>query len=169
MGSDKALLPYFGVPMAVCVATSLRGAGCDPVVAIGGDTDGLTRLGFEVVPDIQPGEGPLGGVLAALERFPLAEAVVAVACDLPLLTAATVEALVDALRGAPAASASVAVTDRVQPLCVAWRPAASSVVREEFVGGERRVRHVLARLVTVEISANPQDLANVNTPSDLPK
>lgn len=169
MGADKALVPFLGVPMAVCVATALRGAGCEQVVAVGGDAEGLRRLGFEAVPDLHPGEGPLGGVLSALARFPQADAVVVVACDLPLLTAATVEALVAALRGAPLAAAAVAVTDRIQPLCVAWRPAASAGLEDELLRGERRLASVLARSTTVHVSVNRQDLANVNTPSDLPK
>ena len=44
MGRDKALLPVDGVPMAVRVATAMIAAGAHPVVALGGDADGLREL-----------------------------------------------------------------------------------------------------------------------------
>jgi molybdenum cofactor guanylyltransferase len=169
MGRDKALVPYMGVPMALCVATALRGAGCSPVAAVGGDQVALADLGFDAIADGWPGEGPLGGVLTALDHFPDHEVVVVVGCDMPLLRAATVTALVDGLRDDPAAMASVAVTDRVQPLCVAWRRPASAWLRLALDAGERRVHDVLARMPIVSLSVNPQDLQNVNTPDDLPK
>jgi molybdopterin-guanine dinucleotide biosynthesis protein A len=169
MGRDKALVEYDGTPMAAAVASALRTAGCGPVVAIGGDPTLLQPLGLSIVADGWPGEGPLGGVLTALEAFAEVEAVVVVACDLPLLTAATVQAMVAELRASPAALAAVARTDRLQPLCVVWRPAASPLLRTEFGGGTRRLHDVLARMAIVEVSVHHQDLSNVNTPADLSK
>jgi molybdopterin-guanine dinucleotide biosynthesis protein A len=169
MGRDKALVQYAGIPMAAAVASALRAAGCTPVVAIGGDPATLEPLGLSVVADGWPGEGPLGGVLTALESFAEVDAVVVVACDLPLLTAASVQALVAGLDAAPTALAAVARTDRLQPLCVVWRPAASPLLRTEFGGGTRRLHDVLARMAIVEVSVHHQDLSNVNTPADLSK
>jgi molybdopterin-guanine dinucleotide biosynthesis protein A len=169
MGTDKAFVAYLGVPMALCVATALRGAGCESIVAVGGDAPRLHSLGFDVVADGWPGEGPMGGVATALKHFAAHDVVVAVACDLPLLTAATVEALVTHLAEAPTAIAAVAVTDRVQPLCVAWRPTAFESLQAALLAGDRRLQDLLARLPIVKLSVNPQDLQNVNTPSDLPK
>lgn len=167
MGSDKALLAVDGVPMARRVADALVAGGCDPVVAIGGDTMALQEMGLEVVPDRWPGEGPMAGVQLALDQWPDADAVVVVACDLPSLTGATVAALLAALAADAGASAAVAVTDRVQPLCVAWRPSASPTVRRVFASGERRLHVLLSELPVVEVSANLQDLRNVNAPGDL--
>ncbi|MEN9646331.1 MAG: hypothetical protein RL238_3000 [Actinomycetota bacterium] len=167
MGRDKAFVEYDGVPMARRVADALRAAGCDPVAAVGGDAEGLRRLGLDPVPDGWPGEGPVGGVRTALERWPEADAVVAVACDLPRLTAATVTRLLDALAGAPTAVAAVAVTDRDEPLCVAWRPAASPSLAAAMGAGERRLHAVLAATACVRVAVDLQDLANVNAPSDL--
>ncbi|MEY4339679.1 MAG: hypothetical protein RLZ14_1529, partial [Actinomycetota bacterium] len=61
MGRDKATLPFRGVPMGARVAAALRGAGCEPVVAVGGGEALLAPLGLEVVPDLVPGIGPIGG------------------------------------------------------------------------------------------------------------
>src|SRR5205085_1408893 len=65
------------------VADALRAAGADPVVAIGGDEPALRALGLTVVADAHPGEGPLGGIITALEALgERAELVAVLACDL---------------------------------------------------------------------------------------
>lgn len=166
MGRDKALLPVDGVAMAARVAAALRDGGCDEVVAIGGDVDGLAALGLAVVPDEFPGEGPFGGLITALAACPTAAAVVIVACDLPSLQAASVRALVAALPGHDVAVASVEA-GRAQPVCAAWRPTALAVLRPAFVAGERRMMNAIGLLSQVVVPVPPQELANVNTPGDL--
>lgn len=165
MGRDKALVEIDGVPMARRVAGALDAAGCEPIVAIGGDPAALGSLGLEVVADGAPGEGPLGGLITALVHFASSPAVVVVACDLPYLTGSTVRAVVGALAGFDVA---LACTDRRQPLCAAWRPNAVDHLRSVFDAGERRLDAAATGLHWVQIQVDPQDLANVNTPADLP-
>lgn len=168
MGTDKALIPVDGTPMALRVADALRSGGCTTVAAVGGDRPSLEALGLAVIDDPRQGSGPVAGVLASLEAWPQADAVVVVACDLPFLGGATVRRLVDALARDQASLAAVAVTDRLQPLCVAWRPAASPWLVDALHGGELRLHAVLGGLSTIEVSVNPQDVTNVNEPADLP-
>jgi molybdenum cofactor guanylyltransferase len=166
MGRDKALIEVEGVAMVVRVATTLRAAGCDPVFAVGGNQAALEALGLTVVADQYPGEGPLGGVITALDACDT-PGVVVVACDVPYLSVATVHALLLANDGS--SKVMVAVTDRVQPMCALWSRALLGHLRTAFVGGERRLITVLDQLETLQIHANPQDLANVNAPGDLPQ
>jgi molybdopterin-guanine dinucleotide biosynthesis protein A len=169
MGRDKALLPFDGTPMAVRVANALRDGGCEPVIAIGGDTNSLATLGLATVADRWPAEGPLGGVITALDHFPEHEAVVVAACDLPNLSSATVAKLVDELmRTSPTADVAMAITDRRQPLCAAWRPSAAIQLAAEFAGGGRRLLDALSNLRVVDVAVEAQQLINVNTASDLP-
>lgn len=165
MGRDKALVQVDGVAMVVRVANALRAAGCRPVFAVGGDRAALEALGIQFVTDAYPGEGPVGGVITALATCDT-PAVVVVSCDVPYLTAATVRALLDA---GGAAHATVAVTDRMQPMCALWSRSALGHLRAAFAGGERRLLAVLDQLETLQIPANRQDLANVNAPGDLPQ
>lgn len=164
MGRDKALLPVDGVAMAARVAATLREGGCDRVVAIGGDEQGLGALGLTVLPDEFPGEGPLGGVVTALAGHPDAAAVVVVACDLPSLQPRAVRALLAAL---PGHDVAVATAGRPQPVCAAWRPSAEAVLRGAFAAGERRMMAAVELLSQVAVPVETQDLANVNTPGDL--
>ncbi len=170
MGRDKALVPVGGVPMAARVTAALRAAGCEPVVTVGGDRAALGALGLMVVPDRYPGEGPLGGVLAALAHLAHHDVVVVTACDLPMLSPTTVAAVVTGLAAAGRnADVAMARTDRLQPLCAAWRPSAATVLAEAFHAGERRL-HVAARgLELVEVDVDAAELANVNTTGDLPQ
>lgn len=165
MGRDKAFVEVDGVAMVARVAAALSAGGCQRVFAVGGDQHALEAMGIEFVADLHPGEGPVGGVITALNAC-AAPAVVVVACDLPYLTAATVSALVGAAGGEQVV---VAVTDRVQPMCALWSQRALRVLRREFDAGERRLIAALGQLEIRQIPANPQDLANVNALDDLPQ
>jgi molybdopterin-guanine dinucleotide biosynthesis protein A len=168
MGRDKAFVEIDGVAMARRVADALVAAGCFPVVAIGGDVDGLAALGLRVVADRWPGEGPVGGVRTALGAFPDAAGVVVVACDTPWLDGVAVASLVRAVCDDPAVMVAVAHTDRVEPLCAAWRPAALPVVAEAMNAGERRLHAVVAALPAATVALEPSVLRNVNAPTDVP-
>lgn len=171
MGRDKALVDVDGTPMVLRVAAALREAGCEPVVAIGGDRAALEALGLVVVDDLFPGEGPLGAVITALAGTS-ADVVIVASCDLPRLTAPTVGALLAAMPGEPGATGpevALARTDRPHPTCAAWRRSVLPALQQVFAAGERRLSSALAVLRTAEIQADAQDLANVNTPGDLPQ
>ena len=99
MGTDKAFVELGGVAIAERVAAALEAAGCAPVLLVGGDDALLAPLGAADRGRRLAGRGPGGGVLTAL-RTADDELVVVAACDLPLLDAAAVDRLVDALVGA---------------------------------------------------------------------
>ena len=91
-GSNKALADVGGLLLGGVAVEALRGAGLDPVVAVGGNASAAAQLGLVLVSDQFPSEGPLGGTATALSYFTTSHVVVC-ACDLPLLTAADVEIL----------------------------------------------------------------------------
>ena len=164
MGRDKALISWDGVPMAARVSAALRAAGCSPVFAVGGDATRLAALGLEVVADGFPGEGPLGGVITALEAAG-GRSVMVVACDLPQLSSPTVVAVAASLRSD--VDVAVAVTPRWEPLCAAWSFRALAALRAAFDAGDRDLRGRIATLRRSEVAIPEQDLRNVNAPSDL--
>jgi molybdopterin-guanine dinucleotide biosynthesis protein A len=77
-----------------------------------------------------------------------------------------------ALEQQPVAAAAVACTDRVEPLCAAWRTSALPNVAAAFDAGERRLHRVIAKMpatMPVRIVQVPADvLRNVNAPTDVP-
>jgi molybdopterin-guanine dinucleotide biosynthesis protein A len=153
MGRDKAFVEVDGVAMAERVAAALRGAGARVVARIGTD-----------VPDVYPGEGPLGGIITAL-RWARDETVVIAPCDMPWIEAAHVAAVVAALGD----DADVAVAGE-QHLFAAWHPSALLELEAAFAAGERAPKRALERLhvVRVDLGDGPWS-RDVDTPADLPQ
>jgi molybdopterin-guanine dinucleotide biosynthesis protein A len=124
-----------------------------------------------VVPDADPGEGPLGGLVTALGELP-DEIVLVVACDLVAPDPAAMAATVRALAEQPAAGVAAPRWDgRVQWLHAAWRrPHVRERLAERFAAGERSLHRAVAQagigLVTVTGVA-PDGLADADTPDDL--
>lgn len=167
MGADKAFVELGGTPFIVRAAEVLRAGGCDPVVAVGGAVEPLAAVGLHVVPDRRPGEGPLDGIVRALEVADGSPAVV-VACDLPLLSSSTVAALLAALDdSAGSLDVVVAVSARREPLCAAWAPGARATLVQAFDAGERAVHRALELLRVGEVAVALDEVRNINTPADL--
>lgn len=165
MGTDKALLEVDGVPLARRVATALRAAGSDPVIAVGGDLEALGDLGLTVVPDLHPGEGPLGAILTALAAT-TEDVVVVLACDLPAADADTVRAVALALGDADVAAPWH--DGRHELLHAAYHRRAEPVLRAAFDAGERAPHRAIADLVVVGVEGLPAvALADADTPDDL--
>jgi molybdenum cofactor guanylyltransferase len=163
MGRPKAVIEVDGSPMVSRVAVALSAGGCSPVRLIGGGTV-PDDVGYLVVEDRWPGEGPLGGVITALMEA--RRDVVVAACDLPDLDAAAVRSVRDA-PGADEVDAVVATTDRLEPALARWNHRALDQLTAIFTNGERALHAALARLEIVEVAVDPMALRNVNSPGDL--
>jgi molybdopterin-guanine dinucleotide biosynthesis protein A len=162
MGRPKSLIEIDGEPMARRVATAMTRAGCESVVAVGPLP---LAAGLEHVADLHPGEGPLGGILTALQATGGAPTLVA-ACDLPWLDAASLALIIEAAgRGEDVV---VARSSRLEPMCALWQPSAAPKLQAVFDGGERAVHRAMATLDVVEVDLPDSVLANVNAPDDLP-
>jgi molybdopterin-guanine dinucleotide biosynthesis protein A len=164
MGRDKALLEVGGRPMATIAAAALRDAGATEVVAVGGDQAALEALGLRWVGDGWPGEGPLGGIITALDATST-DLVAVLACDLPAVTAAAVRQLVAAATGDGAIGQAGA---RVHPLLAVYRRSCLGPLRTAFESGERTVRRALDGLSVIEVVLeDPAWATNVNRPDDV--
>lgn len=164
MGTDKALLGVGGRPLVTRGGDALRSAGAAEVLAVGGDQAALSRLGFRTVPDLRPGQGPLGGLVTALDAA-RHDPVVVLACDLPRIAAAAVTALLDAIEAGDAPGANgglpggpdavVALAGgRRQVLLGAYRRRCLPTLRAAF---ERGVRSVHQALEELDVSDVPLD------------
>lgn len=165
MGTDKALLDVGGRALAVVVADALRTAGASRVIAVGGDLDALRGLALEAVPDLHAGEGPLGGILTALDATS-EDVVVVLACDLPRADSAAVAAVVDALGDADVAAPWH--DGRHELLHAAYHRRAQLALAAAFAAGERAVHRAVRELTVVSVEGlGAVALADADTPADL--
>jgi len=171
MGSQKALLEIAGSPMVLRTA-ELLAPFCEEVTIIG-PPEQFSRFGFPVVPDDQPGLGPLGGIATVLAHTPAAWNVI-LACDLPYLTGDWLGYLV-ARAQASRAQAVVPFSEKgPEPLCAAYHRDAGGAIRNAIARGLLKVMGALEavpmeRIAPADIKPfDPRGLLfqNLNSPED---
>ena len=90
MGQDKALMPFLGRPLIQRVVDRLRPIA-DEILVTTNSLEDYRFLNLRLFPDLKPGRGALGGLYTALASA-TCEAVAVVACDMPFVSAALIEA-----------------------------------------------------------------------------
>ncbi len=125
------------------------------------------RARFPQIRDLQDDLGPIAGLLAAQAAHPRAAWLV-LACDLPLLDAATLANLVRARAPERSATAYRSSHDGLpEPLCAIWEPhSAAPLVAYAARGRQCPRRFLLAADVHLIDEPNPQALDNINTPEE---
>lgn len=128
---------------------------------------------FTPVPDEIPGQGPLGGVATALGLC-ISDALIVLACDMPLLTVDFVEYLQTFARKYPQAQALVVKdrTNQLHPLCGIYYKSAYHTIRDALMHGERCACRVFYALNGIMIPLKGTEfpdfiISNINTPKEL--
>lgn len=149
-GQDKALVEVGGKPMLARMVELLRGVTKEAkVVAVHGKYEGF---GVEIVEDRWPGEGPLGGIITALEdaagSAARAEWNLILSCDMPFLTHEWLGFLTE--RGVKSKAQVVLPysTHGPEPLCACYRTDAAGALRAAFQSGVRKVTQGLQHVTT---------------------
>ncbi len=143
-------------------------AGAAEVLAIGGNPEILSDQGWRCVADRWPGEGPLGGIVTALESAST-DLVVVVGCDQPDLTPEGLLGLVEALSENPSLDAVLTEVDGfVLATHSVWRRRARTPLMAAFESGDRSVKRALSSLRTESLPPlDAEALRDIDTPSDL--
>ena len=172
MGAPKGELVLHGRPILHVLLDRFQWPGPTLLVTAPGRErpPGWERFTTEVV-DPQAGQGPLRGILTALEHS-TSELVVVTAVDMPGVRSEQLDWLVDALGQRPQLNGLL--IDRrshVEPFPSVFRAAALTTIRKRFVAGERSVRGLLQETAFGSIAAPetwPADVwRNLNRPEDL--
>ncbi|MGB8362986.1 MAG: NTP transferase domain-containing protein [Rhizomicrobium sp.] len=128
---------------------------------------------FALVPDAFNGNaGPLGGVVAGLQRLPSlgAQWLATFPCDTPFIPRHIVSTLLRAAQQATGKPAVAVAAGQVQSLCALWPYQCMDVLHDGVASGRyRSVWRALDMLqaVRVDASAEPHAFFNVNTRDDL--
>ena len=114
---------------------------------------------------IDPGNGPLYAIHSAQEAQPDAAWLV-LACDLPLLTATTLNHLIQHRQPHNIATSFLSAIDKLpEPLCTIYEPAISSIIKQSLTNQERNLRNLLKKAHTIPLP-DKNSLFNANTKAD---
>ena len=179
LGRDKALVEFEGQTLVERAVEVLDAVFAETVV-VAPDRPAYRQLAVSLLPDLHPGQGPVGGLHTALVHAN-GRPVFVLACDMPLVTSDLVRWIVDDGRrpaGQARGSASDARVVRdargAQPLCGLYFGRCLAAVEAALEEGRLSALELVAGLRTEILDLDPQArwfsprlLANLNTPQDL--
>jgi molybdenum cofactor guanylyltransferase len=175
-GTDKALAELGGKTM-LAQTTELVASVCGEVfiVAAEGKYPGAPA---PLRADRWPGQGPLGGILTALQSSAQrsAESIwnLIVSCDMPFLTRDWLEFLCQRAERSAAQVAVAESANGLEPLCACWKTTSMPSVQAAFDSGVRKVTDAMKRLpmevldvsVWKRFDTKGRLFWNMNTPAD---
>jgi molybdopterin-guanine dinucleotide biosynthesis protein A len=168
MRSDKAALSYGARPqLAVAYELVTRHVERAFVSVRADQSAEPLRARFPQVVDGAEGRGPIAGIIAAQARRPDAAWLV-VACDLPFLEDATLEALIRGRDTRRLATAFASSHDGLpEPLCAIYEPASRAAILAQVSSGRDCPRKfLLSHDALLLAPLRPGALDNANTPAD---
>jgi molybdenum cofactor guanylyltransferase len=171
MGRDKALIEFEGRPLIAHVIEVLRRLSED-VIIVSDRAGAYASFGVRIVPDYDPPSGPLGGIAVGL-RAARHDLAIVVACDMPFLSRALLQTLID--RAAKVEAVVPQTGDQFEPLHAVYRRSCLAAIERHLIQGDRRV---ISFFDEVQLAVVPEaewrrldpagrSMFNLNTPADL--
>jgi len=165
-GRDKARVEVDGEPLIRHAALPLQPFA--PSITVVADVpDKYQDLGYATIADTEPGLGPIGGLITALEHAGDAEWVLISSCDWLRLKPRWVQLLLQArVDGVDAVAFR---DDRWQPLPGVYRPVVGEIARILVDRDTRALHSVLSEVRTrpLDLPSSWSEAARINTPDDL--
>ncbi len=169
-GTDKALSPVAGEPMAMKAVRAMRVIGVDPIVAVAANEEQAGRLSAALsmpsIVDRWPGEGPLGGLLTALLWFRTGSVLV-LPCDLPLVDGDRLEPLAVRFRSQGGAVVASDISGRPNCTIGIWPSAVGPKLKTHFDAGARRLDTVLKATDYTSVALQPESIDDADTVEEL--
>jgi molybdenum cofactor guanylyltransferase len=175
-GRDKALVGFGGRTM-LAQTTGLLASVCGEVIIVAAEGQYPDVL-VPLLADRWPGQGPLGGILTALQSSALrgTESIwnLIVSCDMPFLTRDWLEFLCQRAERSAAQVAVAESANGLEPLCACWKTNSMPSVQAAFDSGVRKVTDAMKRLpmevldvsVWRRFDTKGRLFWNMNTPAD---
>ena len=169
MGVDKATMLMEGGFLIEKPLTALEKAGVASTVIIGGSAALLKKTGHQIVPDLWPHQGPLGGILSALHFFKEQKcAVIVLACDLPFANENEIAMLIKQAKAFPHTVVVPEVQGRHQWMHACWPPEVLPYLEKAFTSGERAPFRAVHGFPVTTIKRDGADFyKDLDQPSDL--
>ncbi len=148
-------------------------SGLEEIFIVANDPAPLSELWHEIVPDIRPGNGPLGGIEAGLTYVhdnDLADAVLFIPCDMPSVSTHEISKLLESFRSSGDVVSGVCGTGgaRQYPICCVVPVLKRREISAAIDNGHLKVARLWNELGAATTAFdNPKALCNINTPRDL--
>jgi molybdopterin-guanine dinucleotide biosynthesis protein A len=167
MQTDKGSLTYSGKSQRLHTYELLNAHCVDTYVSYANDQSVNQQEGLPYITDKYLGLGPMGGILSAFQQQPNA-AWLTVACDLPYLSAETINYLIQHRNPSKLATAFLDPAEKFpEPLITIWEPRAYPVLLKFLSMGYSCPRKVLINSdIELLRAPNLKDLQNVNHPHE---
>ncbi len=167
-GSDKAVALFAGRPLIQRLADAVR-PHVDRVVVVAERMDKYAHLGLRTIADLEPGLGPMGGLLTALGDCTDDEWLFLLACDLLSIN----PDWLGILRKHRTRTSQVVAfkPDRWQPLLALYKTSIRPLVLKQVRSSDRSMQSILSQVDVAEAPV-PLDwpiVLQANTPDDLRK
>jgi molybdopterin-guanine dinucleotide biosynthesis protein A len=175
MGSDKALLKIEGLTAIERQCKLLEPFCAQGVFIAGARSTELSNLSWPVIHDSTLNQGPLFGIISALQHAKIGIAVI-LAVDLLAIDRTDVSSLLEPLTHDVGQQVDVCFAQYVQestvpdpqPLCAAWRVEnCLPRLRQQFDGQQRSVMKAWLELQRQGVSLPQSHLININSPGDI--
>lgn len=175
-GSDKALARFGGQTLLLRMCDLVRAAaGNTSIVA---PADRYSNLPALLVEDRWPGEGPLGGIVSAMqataENLPACNWNLILSCDMPFMTGEWLRYMIARTTASDAGVVVPRSEYGLEPLCACWRTSALEAIQSAFERGTRKVTDAM-KLLPLEVldethwkrfDSDGRLFWNMNTPED---
>lgn len=167
MGRDKATIDYNGKPQAKHVFDMLNRLCAETYLSCNAKQKADFEHDFSVIEDAFLGLGPMGGILSAMQKNPDA-AWLTVACDLPFLSAETLQYLITHRNPKSMATAFLDPKGELpEPLITIWEPKSYPLLLRFLSQGYSCPRKVLINSdITLLHAPDVRQLSNANSPED---
>ena len=161
MGTDKSMMPIEGRPIIERTCEQL--AACfEQILISANEADKFAFLGFEVVPDKVPEQGPLMGIASALEAS-ANELNFVVACDIPQIELRHVrKILFEAINSQADIIVPVNRDGKYEPLFAVYRRSTLEAINKVLSSGGRKISDVFAYCSVKKVDFEAS-LVNLNT------
>ena len=163
MGTDKSMLPISGLPIIERICDQLRDS-FEQILISSNEADKLAFLGYKVIPDKEPGQGPLMGIASVLEASSN-ELNFIVACDIPHIELRYVrKMLAEANESKADIIIPISNEGQHEPLFAIYRKSALKAINNALSSGSRKIADVfpLCNVRYIEFD-NADWLTNLNT------
>ncbi len=174
MGTNKALIPFNGVPLIQRIVSRLRQSS-DDLYITSNSVEGFESLGIPIYPDVTTATGALGGLITAL-HYARHETVAVAACDLPFILPALLDAEAALLEQLGVDVVIPRTSTGLEPLLAVYRvgtclPAAMQALehgKQRMISWFDHVKvHQMDEEAIRQVDPLMQSFINLNTPQDL--